>query len=1282
MIQFAVLDEVEIADLVDPLLLVVLRSFRVSACLFISASHKYWSCILYCIFQSMARTPSEIQSVAVISNDITKLIPIGTLNFYGHPQNCAFLSTHLRSQSTWKWFDAEFLGCTYKDEICPVLRSLIYLCALRFLVCTYKVHHVTFLPRSEPVPVFKIRVYAVPFDVSGFRFFKLWRRKYQSEAQLTKKFKTEWFLLVNVLDFSTQGWKGCASRCTLLTFVAYLPVLILPFLAENKPLSLSFHVERYLQGQPYIPDTGSKPEKSLDQIVQRLYSRITVPDLSTYENKTVKSSEVPTSEELIVNLVRRYETNSKLIPGVKSTLYPFQLKSLCKMFEKETYLKREPVPNFVKLRSPSGTIYYFDVLGPGFYKMPELYTLPRGGILAENMGLGKTLICLSLICISKFEVATIPDNVILHPDQTLVHQKQDKIQSLSDLCRDTINQRSLPWKFYRDDLPSSVIDSLSSHPGYFRISLGHEWGSRTKERKSTNFQTLVLSNTTLIVVPENLFHQWNNELKKHVDPQYLNKLFISNRFKAPIHTVCADYVDTPPADPRDLIKYDVVIITIPLFSKMSRNDDVLRKVYWKRLIIDEGHSMTSKSSNVSMLCNSLHAERRWAVTGTPTSGLTNLYMNEEEHVQESPTKKKRKYIVKSKFSVRDDMLKIGSLVGNYFKIEPFHTQPKLWNSTMVKGLTDPDFSTETSLQNLLNSLMVRHGLVNIEQDLNLPQLHHEAVFLRPSYQNKLAINLFTAVLAVNAVSSEREGSDYMFDPANRQQLRKLVNNLQLATFYWTGFQQLDVETLVSISNHCLKKKNAAGDSAYGQEDLNLLQRSLFAANQALCNSRWRTAAQLHEMQYYIFGLPDLFVKAFGTGAFKSSAISIFGAPHLAAVQDFFYKNRFMSYGDTEKLKDKLDAASKPFWKNYWTDATKKETTKFKKQESAHDFEVQGLRERFPDSMVDPEFTISPARRSSLQNWETTRDLLTRENGDGLKVTEGIHNENSESLKEAEILGTASAKLSYLACRLVDHQREGIKSIVFFEFEDSAYYLTELLDLLGVNYILYATFIGAGQRSNNLTDFDSYNDGGITLIMDLRLAAHGLTIISATRVYFMSPVWQRSVEAQAIKRAHRIGQTKEVYVETLVLKGTLEEEIYRRREEPEPQLNAPNLRRYVIDDTGMQQFILKHEFLPMDDSELEYSLFSAPVVGDEVQIEGLTEDFDSLLSHKPIKRLSQLQWHKDWTIRLFTVENLQKLNNAKRQKPDPQQLNMELVDKKKETIPVKRSEKARRKNVRF
>lgn len=105
-----------------------------------------------------------------------------------------------------------------------------------------------------------------------------------------------------------------------------------------------------------------------------------------------------------------------------------------------------------------------------------------------------------------------------------------------------------------------------------------------------------------------------------------------------------------------------------------------------------------------------------------------------------------------------------------------------------------------------------------------------------------------------------------------------------------------------------------------------------------------------------------------------------------------------------------------------------------------------------------------------------------------------------------------------------------------------------------------------------------------LIMDVRQAAHGLNLSSASRVYFVNPVWRPDIEAQAIKRAHRIGQTRPVVVETLVLQGTLEEKMTQRQKAM--TWTEHEQAKDIIDDGFMSSIIKEAELIPISDEEGE------------------------------------------------------------------------------------------------
>jgi SNF2 family DNA or RNA helicase len=72
---------------------------------------------------------------------------------------------------------------------------------------------------------------------------------------------------------------------------------------------------------------------------------------------------------------------------------------------------------------------------------------------------------------------------------------------------------------------------------------------------------------------------------------------------------------------------------------------------------------------------------------------------------------------------------------------------------------------------------------------------------------------------------------------------------------------------------------------------------------------------------------------------------------------------------------------------------------------------------------------------------------------------------------------------------------------------------------------------------------------------------GLNLTAAEYVFLLDPWWNPAVEAQAIDRAHRIGQTRPVFAYRLICKGTVEEKILEmqktKRQLADSIINADN-----------------------------------------------------------------------------------------------------------------------------
>ena len=81
-----------------------------------------------------------------------------------------------------------------------------------------------------------------------------------------------------------------------------------------------------------------------------------------------------------------------------------------------------------------------------------------------------------------------------------------------------------------------------------------------------------------------------------------------------------------------------------------------------------------------------------------------------------------------------------------------------------------------------------------------------------------------------------------------------------------------------------------------------------------------------------------------------------------------------------------------------------------------------------------------------------------------------------------------------------------------------------------------------QRQEVVNAFQNDTNPSVFLL-SLRAAGTGLNLTTASYVVLYDPWWNPAVEAQAIDRSHRIGQTRTVNAYKLITPGTVEEKIF-------------------------------------------------------------------------------------------------------------------------------------------
>ena len=117
--------------------------------------------------------------------------------------------------------------------------------------------------------------------------------------------------------------------------------------------------------------------------------------------------------------------------------------------------------------------------------------------------------------------------------------------------------------------------------------------------------------------------------------------------------------------------------------------------------------------------------------------------------------------------------------------------------------------------------------------------------------------------------------------------------------------------------------------------------------------------------------------------------------------------------------------------------------------------------------------------------------------------------------------------------------EGHKALVFSQFTSMLAIVKKHLDRRGV---VYEYLDGQTRdRKERVNRFQTDPDCGVFLI-SLKAGGLGLNLTAADYVFLLDPWWNPAVEAQAIDRAHRVGQTRNVFAYRLICRNSVEEKI--------------------------------------------------------------------------------------------------------------------------------------------
>jgi SNF2 family DNA or RNA helicase len=133
----------------------------------------------------------------------------------------------------------------------------------------------------------------------------------------------------------------------------------------------------------------------------------------------------------------------------------------------------------------------------------------------------------------------------------------------------------------------------------------------------------------------------------------------------------------------------------------------------------------------------------------------------------------------------------------------------------------------------------------------------------------------------------------------------------------------------------------------------------------------------------------------------------------------------------------------------------------------------------------------------------------------------------------------SAKLDVLLAQLDEVLEEGHKALVFSQFTSLLKIVRNRLDAVGSEY----EYLDGATRDRQARVERFQNDPDCKLfLISLKAGGLGLNLTAAEYVFLLDPWWNPAVEAQAVDRAHRIGQERHVFAYRLIARDTVEEKV--------------------------------------------------------------------------------------------------------------------------------------------
>ena len=136
------------------------------------------------------------------------------------------------------------------------------------------------------------------------------------------------------------------------------------------------------------------------------------------------------------------------------------------------------------------------------------------------------------------------------------------------------------------------------------------------------------------------------------------------------------------------------------------------------------------------------------------------------------------------------------------------------------------------------------------------------------------------------------------------------------------------------------------------------------------------------------------------------------------------------------------------------------------------------------------------------------------------------------------------KLAYLDKLLPKLKAEGHRVLIYNQMTRMIDIMEDYLNYRRYSYLRLDGSSKISERRDMVNSWQS-NEDIFVFLLSTRAGGLGINLTAADTVIFYDSDWNPTVDQQAMDRAHRLGQTRQVTVYRLITRGSIEERILQR-----------------------------------------------------------------------------------------------------------------------------------------